>query len=240
MTLRRLNAAGLVQLNSFLDSLGSATPLAAPMLSLTDPATSEAVGTDADIKPRTFETRFELAAYLNKELTDAGLSDSRHDVGLWAWLALYYVDQLCPPDKTGRRHPGERARWIPAVNEYRKYYRHLIAGPYWIYRAHRDNPFRVFALLAGPPDKPGDLAEQLASRQEIVTNNAVMELATALYIDRRTQRPKQGAASRGSGSVRRLVDVLNQYDLTWDLYSLETKGLLELLPVEFNRFRPGK
>jgi len=35
----------------------------------------------------------------------------------------------------------------------------------------------VLAVLAGPIDQPGDIAEQLASRQEIVTNKAAMELA---------------------------------------------------------------
>jgi hypothetical protein len=239
MTLRRLNAAGLARLNEFLDSLNTQEPQEVPVSALTDPETSLSLSVSVEVAPRTFTTRFELADYLDSKLADSGLGDVANDVGLWAWLALYYFDQLCPADKSGSRHPGERARWIAAVDDYRKYYRHLVAGPYRIYRAHRDNPFRVLAVLAGPLDQPGDISEQLASRQEIVTNKAAMELATALYIDRKTGRPKRGAAGRGPGSARRFADVLNQYDLTWDLYTLDTPALFKLMPAEFDRFRPG-
>lgn len=165
--------------------------------------------------------------------TDARLRNLERDVELWAWLSLHYFEQLCPPDDEGRRKPGERARWIPAVDDYRKYYRHLVAGPYRIYRAHRDNPSRVMAVLAGPVDQPGDIAEQLASRHEIVTNKAAMALATALYIDPATGSPKKGAAGRGPGSARRLADILNQFDLTWDLYAMDAAAMQTMMPKEF-------
>ena len=122
------------------------------------------------------------------------------------------------------------------MEDYRKYYRHLVAGPYLIYRAHRDNPSRVLAVLAGPVNQPGDIAEQLASRQEIVTNKAAMALATTLYISPSTQRPKKGAAGRGPGSARRFADILNQFDLTWDLYAMQVEAMLKMMPPEFKRF----
>ncbi len=91
-------------------------------------------------------------------------------------------------------------------------------------------------MLAGPLNQPGDIAEQLASRQEIVTNKAAMALATTLYINSATQRAKKGAAGRGPGSARRFADVLNQFDLTWDLYSMKMDTMLKMLPNEFSRF----
>lgn len=245
MILRRLKPSGLAQLGEFLDSLNTPDAREQPSSLLSAPESSATLGTDINVEARRFGTRFELAEYLDSKLTElggspgSGSADIWQDAGLWAWLALYYFDQLCPPDATGRRVPGERARWIPAVDDYRKYYRHLVAGPCRIYRAHRDNPLRAYAALAGPPDRPGEIAEQLASRQDIVTNKAAMELATVMYIDRKTRRPKRGAAGSGPGSARRLADVLNQYDLTWDLYALETRMLLGLMPAEFDRFRPG-
>jgi hypothetical protein len=63
-----------------------------------------------------------------------------------------------------------------------------------------------------------------------------MELATALYIDQESQRPKKGAAGRGPGSARRLADILNQFDLTWDLYAMHIAAMLKMMPKEFNRF----
>ncbi len=236
MKLRRLSAIGIERFNEFLDSLNTQEPQGIPSWLLNDPETSTALGIDIEVDAIPFGTRFELAKYLDSKLTDSGLKNFERDVELWAWLALFYFEQLCPPDDDERRHPGERARWIPAVEDYRKYYRHLVAGLYWIYRAHRDKPSRVLAVLAGPVDQPGDIAEQLASRQEIVTNKAAMELATALYIDPDTGRPKKGAAGRGPGSARRLADILNQFDLTWDLYAMQTAAMLKMMPKEFHRF----
>ena len=98
------------------------------------------------------------------------------------------------------------------------------------------------SLLASPPHSPGDVVEQLASRQEYVTNNTVMQVATILYVSPEG-RIKAGAAGGGRGggrpgNVRRFVDFLNQLDLTWDLYGLEVDTLLDMLPSEFDRFRP--
>jgi hypothetical protein len=237
MKVRRLTLAGLQRLNSFLDSLTTAVPDSVPTSILTDSETSEPLEGDVEIECREFETRFEFSQYLDSRLTDTALSDISRDIGLWAWLALHYVEQLCPTDATGRRRPGERARWVADVNNFRKYYRHLVAGPYRVYRAHRDDPSRVRAMLAGPVDQPGEIFEQLASHQELVTNKGAMAVVTALYLNPKTGRTKRGAAGRGRGSARRLVDVFNQYELTWDLYAMSTPEMLDLLPREFDRFK---
>ena len=59
-----------------------------------------------------------------------------------------------------------------------------------------------------------------------------MTVATTLYVDPSTGRPKRGAAS----NARRLADTLNQLDLIWDLYALDPDKLLKLLPSEFLAF----
>lgn len=236
MKIRRLTVKGIEQFTAFLDSLNTPTPQSVPTWLLDTDETSNSLEVHIDVQPMAFASRFELAKYLDSKLTDSGLKNLERDVALWAWLTLFYLDQLCPVEKDGRRDPGERARYIPAVEDYRKYYRHLVAGPYSIYRAHREDASRVLAVLAGPVDKPGDIAEQLASRQEIVTNGAAMALATSLYIDSATQRPKKGAAGRGPGSARRFADVLNQFDLTWDVYAMQMQAMLAMMPKEFNRF----
>jgi hypothetical protein len=236
---RRLNGAGIARLTEFLDSLRTNAPQGVPTAILTYSETSEPIGVNVEIELQTFGTRFMAAQYLNDRFTAGGLQDVERDCGLWAWLALFYFDELCPAGAGGRRKPGEQARWVPDVNNYQRYYRHLLAGPYRIYRAHRDDPCRAMALLCGPLDRPGDIVEQLASRQEIVTNRGIMACATRLYIDPASNRPKRGAGSKGAGSPRRLADVLNQFDVTWDLYSLSAEGLLGLLPGEFDRFRPA-
>jgi hypothetical protein len=190
-----------------------------------------------EIEKRTFGSRLEAAKYLDEQFSTAELTDVERDVGLWSWLALFYFDELCPADSSGARRPGERARYIPEAANFQRYYRHLLAGPYRIFRAHRRAPEKALAVLCQPLNRPGDLVEQLASRQELVTNSAIMEVATVLYVDAATGKPKRGSQTKTVGAVRRLADVLSQFDVTWDLYSTQLGELLGILPAEFNRFR---
>ena len=230
MKLRRLNEAGIEQFDLFRTS--PSTDITQLYEILEDPSFSHALDTAANVESMQFSNRFAVGKYLNQLFEKNPVSGLHADPGIWSWLSAFYFEHLCP---YGSR-PGERARWVPAVGDFRKYYRHLLAGPYQIYRAHRDDPYRAMAVLANTPDQPGDIAEQLASRQELVTNKSVMQVATKLYINPVTNRPKPGAAARENGSARRLADVLNQLELTWDLYALEVEQLLDLLPDEFNRF----
>ncbi len=239
MKVRRFNEHGIQQLSQFLDSLTTDEPHPYPAELLTDPEATEQVDPEVEVEHSPFELRFDAAEYLSAQLGGVGIENLDRDRGLWAWLALFYFNQLCPAEPDGKMKPGERARWIPAVGDFRKYYRHLLAGPFRIYRAHRDQPNRVRAVLCTPLHKPGDIAEQLASRQELVTNAAVMAAATELYVAAASGKPKRGAAGRGPGSARRLAEVLNQFELTWDLYSMSTPAIVQMLPDEFDRFRPG-
>jgi len=191
-----------------------------------------------EVEHLTFGSRYAAAEYLAAVLRSSNLTDIELDRGLWAWLSLFYFDELCPADLKGRRKPGERARWIPVTGVSWRYYRHLLAGPYRIYMAHSDSPDRARLVLCGPLHQPGDIVEQIASRQEFITNAGIINAASKLYFDPSTQKPRRGAASKtGKGTVRRFTDVLNQFDVTWDLYSLEAQDVIQMLPDEFSRFR---
>jgi hypothetical protein len=194
---------------------------------------------DLTIKPRAFESRLDWGRYIDTLLTGDSATSLQANHGLWAWLTLVLFDQVCPPDGQGRRKVSHRARYIPTGSDFRTYYRHLLEGPWRIVRAHRDNPERTLVLLAGPLHSPGDIYEQLASRQELATSRTVLEVATSLYIDPQSRKRKRGSGGSGAGSPRRLADVLLQFDLTFDIYAMEPQGLLRMLPKEFDRFRPA-
>ncbi len=237
MKLRRLNDEGIRRFGEYLDSLKTPTPFVYPSDVLADDATSEDVGSTVEIAPRNFESRFQAAEYLQERLAESGLLELHRDRGFWTWLALFYHDTLCPVDRHGQRNPGARARHILESTNYQRYYRHLLAGPWLIYRAHRDDPARALAVLSQPLDTPGDIVEQLASRQELISNRAIMPAATELYIDRSTRAAKRGAGGKSRGSARRLASLCNQLDVTWDLYAMDAAALLDKLPGEFARFR---
>lgn len=245
--LRRLNEAGISRLLEFLHGVKNEPNLAVPRDILTHDSTSTDLGEiEVEIEPQIFGSRFAAAKYLLETLDGSGLTQVEQDRGLWAWLALFYFDELCPTGKKGQRKPGEDARWVPESERAFRYYRHLLAGPYRIFRAHRANPQAAMIVLCGPLDSPGDLVEQLASRQELVTNESLLATASALYIDSKNRLPKRGVVTtekiggrrRGKpGTVFRLIDVCRQYDVAWDLYAMTPESVVAMLPKEFNRFR---
>lgn len=238
MKLRRLTPTGIEQFAVFVVNLKTDPTLAPPERLLCDPLASEAVDGDVDFDLRTFADRYEAAEYLDERLRASSLVNPERDEGLWSWLSLYYFNLLCPRSEGSVRRVKEISRYIPATTNYQRFYRHLLLGPFMIYRAHADNPRRARGVLATSVNAPGDAVEQLASRQELITNRAVMGAATALYVDAGTGRMKSGSGGKGAGSPRRLAEVINQFDLTYDLYALRADELLEILPREFDRFRP--
>jgi len=232
---RRLTSQGIERFDAFLRSLATTAPQPIPVNVLDDEFFSQELEFDLDVEDREFSSRMEAAEYFSTKFAEAGVEPSL-DQGLWAWLSLFNFDRICSK-KEGRYVPGERARWIPATTEHFRYYRHLLAGPYRIFNANRDEPERAMLFLYAPLGTVGHFYYQLVSRQEYITNPAIVQLATDLYFDTTTQRQKRGAQTRGKpGTVFRLVAFLDQLDITWDLYSMTTSELRARLPAEFARF----
>jgi hypothetical protein len=140
--------------------------------------------------------------------------------------------KLICSDKNGIRKIGADSRYILNGTEWDRIFRHLLAGPVMIYDLHRLNSI---ILLYNPADETGDFLAQLMGRQEIGTNRAVIEAAKTLYWDDDKKRPKRGSSPQEHkpGTLRRFVDVLQQFDLTYDLYSISGEELIQLLPAEF-------
>jgi len=237
MRVRRLTEAGITTFAGWLETLKAGGQLQAPTALLEDSLNTEAIAAEVEVESRSFANRFEAAEYLYMRFSTSGLSDVEGDRGLWAWLSLFYFDTVCPIGKGGVRKPGALPRHVPEPGNWRRYYRHLLAGPYRIYRAHRDDPKRAMGLLCQPLNTPGDVVEQIASRQELVTNRGIMALATRLYVDPITQKQKRRAGAKGGGSALRLAsDVIEQFDLTWDLYAATVDELVAVMPQEFGKF----
>lgn len=237
MNLRRLNDEGVRRMEAFLDSLTTDVPEAYPVEFLTDPAASEAIAVEVPVDQTVFPRRYELAEYLYKRFADAGIRDSERDAGIWAWLALYWFEQLCPKERDGRLKPGSRDRWIPRLGNSRRYYRHLVLGPWLIYRAHSDEPSRALALLTDPPSVATAEVYRLFIEGPLVASIAAVTAATQLYYDSDKRKLKRGFGVKTGGGARRLVAFLQQLDCTYDLHSMSSDHLMRCLPSEFSRFR---
>ena len=226
-TARALNNDGIAVLRDFLSEVRLDPTAAPPLYILTDEATSEPLRWNVEVEPRSFASRFEAAQYLYDAFRAAEAIAVERDRGLWAWLALFYFDSLCP-EWRGRRVPGEEARWIL---DKRRSFRHLLAGPYVIYRAYALHPEDAMIVLCQPVHRPGKFVDLLAWRRDLLATPAVVAAATRLYYDPKTGKPRRKAqSSTAPGNFGRFVQILTQLDVTWDLYSMTPDALLWHLP----------
>lgn len=232
--LRRLNETGIARFTDFLDSFTGDAPMPYPSALLTDPDATEEIQPAIAVEQRTFGSRYKAAEYLYNRFKDSDLSGIDRDRGLWAWLSLFYFEQLCPPNAKGQRKPGRSERWI-LVPTSRRFYLHQLAGPYQIYRAHCSNPTITIGLLCGPLHIIPRVYEEVAESPTLITSPAVVEATTRLYYDPETATIRRNRS--GKGGPRRLVGVLAQFDVTWDISSMSIDDLWGLLPEEFAYFK---
>ena len=232
---RILNSNGIRLYREYLAAARSGLATEPPRRLLQEGAFSEPIEHGLTIEPTPLPTRLAAASHLHSVLEGEVAAHAAANTGLWAWLDLFYIDQTSPPDGEGLRKLGEDYRHIPS-SDYRHYYRHLLLGPWQLYRLHGEG---ARLLLSGPLDKPGDYNEQIASRQEIAASAALIEALDILYFSEESGQPKRGAATAGrAGGLRRFVDIMQQLDLTYDLQSMTAAELLEILPREFAPWKP--
>lgn len=236
MKLRRFNEAGIAAFQNYLAALRADPRLTPPDHLLSDDALSSPVEGGVEAQPAALSTRLDAAKFCCEMLDEAEFRRPERDKGFWAWLSLFFFGSTCPADTAGARKPGADARHIPEVGNYLRYYRHLLLGPYVIYRAHRNQPAVAQVLLFQPLHRPGDLVEQLASRQQRVSNATFLASATRLYLGS-DGRMKRGGGGSGRGSPRRLTRVANQFDVNWYLYAMKPEEFVGLLPKEFDKFK---
>jgi hypothetical protein len=230
--IRALNNAGIEQFRAYLARLRGGGAASPPRDLLGDSNASVELPADVEIWPRQFASRSALGRYLCEVLDRLRPDEMERSTGLWAWMSLFFFDQVCPIAKDGMRRPGQDYRHIPDFS-YRYRYRHLLYGPYQVYRRHGGYSA---LLLAGPMYSESAIYHEITSRQDLIANRGVIEATLKLYLDRKRLAPKQGAqdSQASPGSVRRFVRVLQQLDVNYDVYGMSGMDIISLLPSEFN------
>ncbi|HEY8949460.1 MAG TPA: hypothetical protein VIM56_11295 [Rhizomicrobium sp.] len=234
---RKLNDEGCRLFEQFVIAAKADPKIEPPFELLQDDRYSAPLSVEIPVSRREFKSRYELGAYLNTILAPLSARQFSRDQGLWNWLALYFFNQLWTPKKDGSRSLGEIARYVlPAEYNYNKYYRQLVREAWNFVRMHGE---LARVALTSPLHVRGEIAEQLASRQWTAGNSAILEAAGRLFIDA-GGNSKRGVAGKGRpGTARRLSDVVQQFDRTYDLSACDADKVLELLPAEFDEWRPG-
>lgn len=237
--IRVLTERGLEIFSEYLHTLGENPYARLPKIILRDLAVP--VPNAPSVEPRVFHTKFEAADYLLEKVNQIYMPDKFHDPGLWAWFSAYYFDTVCPEEANGKRIVREHLRYIPEpkrTGDDRKKSRHLLAFPVRILDVHKNQPTILRLFLQRRVDIMGDFVEQLGSRQSLAMAPGILKAADLLYWDASRDTQKVGAATRGNdGDVRRFVDMLQQFEVTFDLYSLTGEQIVELLPAEFDQWK---
>ena len=206
------------------------------VIDLHDPAVVSVVPGTKPFDVRQFTTAHELAEAILGALGSRSLQELLPNLGLWAWLTFVLRDVVFPLDKAGVRALGEVHRWYPSnPNDFWKAQRHLVRMPVTLLATLGRNADH---LLCGLPSVHGEIREQLTSQQAMF-HPAFQGAARALYYDDAGKKLKRGTGVKTGGSPRRLAKVRKQFDVTWDLFALSSDRLIEMLPNEFDRFRPA-
>lgn len=233
MQVKAFNAAGIERFRDYICDLRlGISHEEVPLHYLEDASLLEAVDGYAEVERVDLPTRKYAAEYLNETLSP--LPHSEYDnIGMWAWLTLFFFDQVCPPNAKGIRKPGMDYRYVPtSTTSWKDYHRHTLAGPFRLFRLHGEFA-NVF--LSNPLHKVGDINEQLASRSEIISNPALIHAVHEMYYDDERQSYKRGCTTqKKAGTYHRLIKVKRQLDMTYDFFSMTYKEILSILPAEFN------
>lgn len=234
MQLKAFNNKGIAAFTEYLDALRLDPARPVPTDLLDKPTLTRPLDQPIEATPQGFATRMDFACWLHDAAKDSKATVPLKDAGFWAWLTLALFDQVCPANAKGQRKAGELARYVPQFDNYLRRYRHLLATPYNVMLMHEDNPMRAALILISPLHILGEVTEQFASRQELISCPGTMALASHLFFDAAENKRKPKASGN---AARRLGKLLNQYQRTWDIAVMPAEASASILPKEFERFR---
>ena len=234
MKVRKLNVLGRSEFKKFLSEARAGISNQIPNHLLLDDQTSDPLGFDLEIEDKTFESRYEIGVYLVNLFQNVSEDLFISDYGLWDWFSLQWFDQLCPVEG-GILKPSKEYNYILS-SDYRHRSRHAIYITWQLVSKYQEDVKFTLSKLT----ERGEIAEQLMARQQILTSEGVMRVASKLYFDPNKNSFKRGAAGRGEGSVIRYVAFLQQLQKNYYIDRISTDQLFSLLPPEFERFTEQK
>jgi len=184
-----------------------------------------------------FHTKKELAVYLYELFSTNNIErkDIIENNNLWSWLAYFWFDQLTNNRRSILKRPENYICSKP--NEYRRFYIHLVAGPYNVYCLLKDD---AKAFLYNKVWNSNEFFERVAPNQFLISHPNIIRAINLLYFDDEKGEPKKYYQIKTKpGNLRRFIKVIQQFELTYDIYSMDEYEIIDLLPNdEFNNFKP--
>lgn len=233
MNLRQFNAAGIEVFRRFLAECRKAPDTAVPFELLTEPALTEEIAPRITVEPRDFSIKRDAAEYLRHVLSPLSDDAVSRNAGLWAWLTLYYFNELCPANDN-RRSVKNDYRYIYEPNNPRHFYRHVLFISWEVLRLA---PFHNRLFLNSSIARLDKVTEEVMKRLFLTRLPCVFEVLDRLYWDTVGSRVRPNIVDPRKarpGDLRYRFPVrIRQLEMTYDLQSLSADQLIELLGEEF-------
>ncbi len=236
VSIRQMTDVGIEHFQSYLVKIKDEEVIPFPNELLTNEMYVRVLDPNVTVEPRTFTTSLEIIQYLYPRIEALNFNQKFYDAGLWAWLTALYFDSLCAKDKVGRWKVREMACYIPSISRnFRDDKRHLLAASVRMYDSHGENRMKLF--LFTPPYQTAEGFRLIMESQDLSSNHPLLDALNILYWDEKTKRPYKGSIKDSPGSLERFISVMNQFNLTFDLFSMTGEQIIELLPKqEFGRW----
>ncbi len=190
---------------------------------------------------KAFDTRLEMAKYLYEKFENAGIKRNQiigeENKGLWTWLAYIWFEQIT----NKRENIGRIERHVafypssPREKQQRRNI-HLIYGAYYLYSLLGEENSKIFLL--SPPYKIWDTVDRLGCTEYVIRYPEIVKTAIHFYWDNEKNRPKPNLRdSDKPGNITRFLSLINQLELTYNIYQMKCEEIISLLPEEFNDWK---
>ena len=245
--LHELTPAGIRTARDYLAALRDGRQIPIPEALFTDPQYANPVEPTTLVEQRSFESRRDAAMYLTRRLDSIGPQKVLRNAYLWSWLGMFFFEKVVRKDTYGNfligRDPDSAYIIDPESQggewSGKRQYAHRLMMCYEIWKQHG---LDAWYLLDEPVNSLTQFTLRLVSGERIFRATGIVPLAILLYVDPGTRKLRSGSlgtdrASAPPGSLPRLLEVLEQLSMTYDVYGLKAERMLELLPPEFDRYR---
>lgn len=235
--LRTFNDSGMDLFKKYLIELKANPKQGIPPI-LQDYRCTEIIQPAVQVDQRHFRTKYEFGRYLYETVKDnVSAHTLRTSIRLWCWLTLFYFNEVCPTNSSGERKVLRLEKYMPSTAHIASGLdKHLLFFPWKMVSLHGAD---AEWLLGGPLREDSKVMRELANSYRRNVSIDFIRLARSLYFDAKKGAIKTGATTNRPGSLRRLDRVINQLDLTYDIFGVGSQRLSQLLPQdEFHRWLP--
>ncbi len=195
----------------------------------------------AQVETRSFGNRRELGQYLAEQLEPLGAGNVSSNWHLLSWIGMFYLESLTSgvTGQSPKRLFADIAHIIDPSRDSRDRSHHRLKMAYDLWTRWGD---KAWYFLEQPANSMPQFTLRIVQSPEIMRSEDLVPLVLTLYVDKGVGELRPGSTGMNQsdappGSLPRLIAVLNQLSMTYDVYGMTMQQLLPLLPPEFDDFR---